>query len=78
MNASSSSVLRDLGATFVSGAAAGCLLMGGIKLFDLDVARALLDVSGDGIDLRDTGAVSWIFGQMAILIRFVVPGLLHL
>ncbi|OYX13471.1 MAG: hypothetical protein B7Z15_07105 [Rhizobiales bacterium 32-66-8] len=78
MNRAAPHLLRDFSATFASGALAGVLLIGGIWMLDLEAARSLLDVGGNGLDLKDTGAVSWIFGQMALLGRYVVPGLLHL
>lgn len=78
MKASSNSVLRDLGVTFLTGVAAGGLLMAGIQLLGLDTARALVDVRGDGLDLRDTAAVCWIFGQLSILGRYVLPGVSRL
>ncbi|OYX74919.1 MAG: hypothetical protein B7Y95_04845 [Rhizobiales bacterium 32-66-11] len=68
----------DLGCTFASGAAAGCLLMAGVVTLDLHAIRPFLDILGDGIDLRDTAAVAFIFGQLAVLARYVLPGLLIL
>jgi len=78
MKLSSHVLLRDFSATFLSGAVAGVLLMAGIQMLDLQAARALVDVGGNGLDLKDAGAVSWIFGQMALLGRYVMPGLFHL
>lgn len=75
MKSGTSSALADIGCTFASGAAAGALLVAGVAVLDLN-AQAFLDILGDGIDLRDTAAVAFIFGQVAILTRFVIPGLL--
>lgn len=36
---------------------------------------AVFDLRGDGLDLRDLWAVMWLFGHVAILAHFVLPGL---
>lgn len=71
------SVLLDIGVTFLSGAIAGGLLVGGVVALDLHAAKAVIDISGNGLDVRDTAAVAWIFGQMALVFRFVLPAMMH-
>jgi hypothetical protein len=73
MRAEARSALADLAFTFASGAAAGLLFAAGVESLGLTRAMALIDIRGDGMDLRDAAAMAWIFGQMAVLARFVLP-----
>ncbi|QTL02532.1 hypothetical protein J5J86_17285 [Aquabacter sp. L1I39] len=73
MRAEARSALADLAVTFVSGTAAGVLFAAGVEGLGLTGAMALVDIRGDGMDLRDVAALAWIFGQMAVLCRFVLP-----
>ncbi|MDE1566597.1 hypothetical protein [Aquabacter sediminis] len=73
MRAEARSALADLAVTFVSGAAAGFLFAAGVQGLGLTGAMTLIDIRGDGLDLRDVAALAWIFGQMAVLARFVLP-----
>ncbi len=77
MSGAAPSVLLDIGVTFLSGAIAGGLLVGGVVALDLQAARAVIDISGNGVDVRDAAAVAWIFGQMALVFRFVLPAVMH-
>lgn len=78
MRAEARSALADLAITFASGAAAGLLFAGGIKGLGLTTALALVDMRGDGLDLRDAAALAWIFGQLAVLARFVLPAMVRI
>lgn len=68
-------LVRDLAFTLATGLAAGGLLVGGIVALRLEGVHALLDIAGDGLDLRDALVVMAGFGHMAVLVRYVLPGL---
>lgn len=69
--------LAQVAVTFVIGATAGALLIGGIELLDLRGLAALLDASGGPLQLRDRAAAVWIAGQLAILVHHIVPTMLR-
>lgn len=77
MRVEARAALADLAFTFASGAAAGLLLAAGIAMLGLTSALSLVDMRGDGMDLRDAAALAWIFGQLAVLTRFVLPAMLR-
>lgn len=68
-------LVRDLGCTLASGLLAGAIFVGGILALRLEGARAFLDIAGNGFDLRDGLVVMAGFGQTAVLVRYVLPGL---
>lgn len=67
--------LTEIAATFLTGALAGGLFLAGLAALSPDKA-ALFDLHGDGLDFKDAWAVMWLFGHVAILAHFVLPGLI--
>lgn len=68
--------LAEIAATFLTGALAGGLFLAGISVLAPDSA-AMFDLHGDGLDVKDAWAVMWLFGHAAILVHFVLPGILR-
>ncbi len=77
MKAAARAALTDLAFTFVSGAAAGLLFAAGAQGLGLAPALSVLDLKGDGLDLRDLAATAFIFGQLAVLGRFILPAMIR-
>lgn len=61
--------------TFAIGAAAGLSFLTGAASFQPGATAALFDVGRDGIGLTEGLVAAWLFGQVAILLHHVLPGI---
>lgn len=67
--------LSVLATTFATGALAGMVFVAGAAWLSPEAASALLDLHGDGLDVKDVLAFAWLFGNAAILVHHVLPGI---
>ena len=65
----------QVGLTFASGAAAGLAVFAGASRLSPDTAGRLLDLQHNGLDGFDAFALAWLFGQAAVLLHHVLPGM---
>lgn len=61
--------------TFAIGAAAGLSVLTGMASLQPEATAALFDLGRDGIGLTERLAAAWLFGQAAILLHHVLPGI---
>ncbi|MBN9039492.1 MAG: hypothetical protein J0H53_25820 [Rhizobiales bacterium] len=61
--------------TFLTGAAAGLVFLVGASAVSPEAAAALLDLHRDGIGAKDALVIAWLFGQVAILVHHILPGI---
>ncbi|MFA6153265.1 hypothetical protein [Mesorhizobium sp.] len=64
----------QFGLTFATGAAAGLAVFAGTSLLSPQAAGRLLDLRHNGLDGFDAFALAWLFGQAAVLLHHVLPG----
>lgn len=70
-------VLADLLATFLTGASIAGLAIIAARILGIDGLFTFADLNADGFDMGDVAIIAWIGGQSALLLRFVLPGLLR-
>jgi hypothetical protein len=59
----------------MTGAAAGLVVIAWIARQSPEWGVRLFDLQGDGLDAFDAGILAWVFGQMAVLLHHVLPGI---
>lgn len=72
-----SSPWLQAGLTFLTGALAGVAVFAWIWNRSPATAAWLFDFGRDGLGAFDALAVAWLFGQAAILVHHVLPGIAH-
>ncbi|TPJ57246.1 hypothetical protein [Mesorhizobium sp. B2-7-1] len=65
------------GLTFLTGALSGVAVFASVSIRSPESAAWLFDFGSDGLGVFDAIAVAWLFGQAAILVHHVLPGIAH-
>lgn len=69
--------LNMLAQSFAIGAVVGLVFLAGASALVPDIAASLLDLHRDGIDVKDALAFAWLFGQIAVLVGYILPGIMR-
>ncbi|TPJ35201.1 hypothetical protein [Mesorhizobium sp. B2-8-3] len=71
----SSSPWVQLGLTFATGAASGLAVFAWVVPKSPEPGARLFDLQRNGLDVFDAFVVAWLFGQLAVLVHHVLPGI---